>query len=78
VGWVHFLRGEYSEALPHLENAVKGNPKLPELRYHLGMTYLKLGRVEEARPHLEMAAGAADPDLRDKAGKALNTLKASG
>ena len=75
VGWVHYLRGEYAEALPYLEKAVKGLGKLPELRYHLGMTYLKLGRAEEAREQLEQAAAAKDPRFKERAQQALATLR---
>jgi tetratricopeptide (TPR) repeat protein len=78
IGWVHYLRGEYAEALPYLEKAVAGNAELAELRYHLGMDLLKLGRTDEARGHLEAAAAAKNFPMRENAQKALATLKNAG
>jgi tetratricopeptide (TPR) repeat protein len=62
-GWIAYRRGEYEEALAHLEPAAAALPEDPLVQYHLGMTYLALGRGEEA---LEFSCAArcelAGPD----------------
>jgi len=57
-GWVAYKRGKYPDALAALEKAVAKAPSAPELRYHLGMTQLKLGMEEQARANLKTAAMA--------------------
>jgi tetratricopeptide (TPR) repeat protein len=51
----HLLRGqwllnrlEFKQAEAELEEAAKFNPELPRLQYSLGLSYLKLGRPQEA------------------------------
>ena len=58
LGWIYYRRGEYVLALSHLEKAVAGQPEQPEMRYHLGLIYAKLGRLEEAKKNLWLAAAA--------------------
>jgi Flp pilus assembly protein TadD len=54
-GWVHFKRGEISDALPILERAVERAPEAKEIRYHLGMAELQAGHSDRARSDLEVA-----------------------
>ena len=49
VGWVQYLRGNYGAALVQLLWAVGLQPNDPTLRDHLGDTYWKLNRREEAK-----------------------------
>ena len=58
-GWVHFKRGEYSDALPILERAAERAPDAKEIRYHLGMAELQAGQSERARSDLEVAVSSA-------------------
>jgi tetratricopeptide (TPR) repeat protein len=51
----HLLRGqwllnrlEFKQAEAELEEAAKFNPELPRLQYSLGLSYLKLGRPQDA------------------------------
>jgi tetratricopeptide (TPR) repeat protein len=55
LGWVHYIRGEMSDAVTILERADRGKLKLPDISYHLGMAYYKSGRNQEAREKLEQA-----------------------
>ena len=55
LGWVHYQRGDYQEALSLLERASAGAAKHPVIHYHLGLTYLKLGKPEQARTSLDRA-----------------------
>ena len=74
LGWVYYQRGEYVLALPHLEKAVAGQPEQPEMRYHLGLTYAKLGRVEEAKKNLWLAAAADGSPFEAQARGELDKL----
>ena len=63
-GWISYRRGDFEAALASLEPAALGLPDDPMVQYHLGMTYLGLGRPEKAAISLSRAvelAGADDP-----------------
>jgi tetratricopeptide (TPR) repeat protein len=47
LGRAYFMTGNHEKALEHLEAAVKLRPEIPEGFYHLGRTFLKLGRRAE-------------------------------
>jgi tetratricopeptide (TPR) repeat protein len=55
LGWIEWLRGNYADALPLLEEAVTGLPAYPSARYHLAMTHDKLGHLDVATKELEKA-----------------------
>ena len=48
LGWAHYKRGEYEEAVRYLERAVELEPGDPVLNDHLGDAYWKVGRRLEA------------------------------
>lgn len=54
-GWIQYRRGNLDEALSYLEPAAKGLPNDPLTQFHLGMTYVGLKRIEEARATLTQA-----------------------
>ena len=56
-GWIAYRRGDYQEALSHLEPAARGLPNDPLVQYHLGLTYRALERPEDAKEALERALG---------------------
>lgn len=65
-GWIAYLRGNYEDAVKELEKAVKGLGDDPQVRFHLAMTYLKLGRQSEALAQFnEVLARADSADSRD-------------
>ncbi|MBL9185914.1 MAG: tetratricopeptide repeat protein [Opitutaceae bacterium] len=66
LGWIHYRRKEYSEALPLIEEAAKGMAGNPEVQYHLGLVNRALGKTEPALAALRLAAAAPG----DFAGKA--------
>jgi predicted Zn-dependent protease len=71
-GWVLFKRGRAAEAIGPLEKAVGLAPQAQELRYHLGMAQLKVGRSAEGRKNLEAAVqGGQNYAGREDALKAL-------
>lgn len=55
LGWIYYLKGEYSSALPLLRNASKQLPRLGLAQYHYGMTLAALGQKQEAMETLERA-----------------------
>jgi tetratricopeptide (TPR) repeat protein len=61
-GWIVYRRGDYEEALAHLEPAATALQGNPLVQYHLGMTYAALGRGEEALEFLRLALRLAGPD----------------
>ena len=48
LGWAHYQRGEYEEAVGHLEHAASLEPGDPTITDHLGDVYWRLGREIEA------------------------------
>jgi tetratricopeptide (TPR) repeat protein len=54
TGWIHYLRGDYSNALPHLERSLQLMDR-PTAHYHLAAVLAKSGAVERAR--LEFQTG---------------------
>jgi predicted Zn-dependent protease len=54
-GWIAHRNGNHDEALTYLEPAAAGLPNDPIAQFHLGMTYLALGRSEDARRQLTRA-----------------------
>jgi tetratricopeptide (TPR) repeat protein len=61
-GWIAYRQGQYDEALEHLEPAAEALSVDPLVQYHLGMTYLALGRQEAALDQLRRALELAGPD----------------
>jgi tetratricopeptide (TPR) repeat protein len=55
LGWVHYRLGNYLDAVPLMESAVKAAGQVAVLRYHLGMGYLALDKTVLAREQLELA-----------------------
>lgn len=64
-GWISYLRGDYEEAVEHLEPAAEGLANDPRVIYHLGMTYARLNRLPEAIATLENALSLAEGTGQD-------------
>lgn len=62
-GWTLYLAGEYQRALQELLPAVEGAPNNPYIQFHIGMTYVKLGLPDRAKPHLEKSLELGGQDL---------------
>jgi len=58
LGWILFKRGEYSNALPLLQESADKVPGSPEIQFHLGMVHYMLGEEAPARLALQKAADA--------------------
>ena len=48
LGWVYYQKGDYQQALKHLEQAVGLAIDDPTIIEHLGDVYEKLGRLKQA------------------------------
>lgn len=55
LGWAHYRLGQYAEALPVLERALKLSPEVPLLQMHLGMALHKTGDITRAQELLKKA-----------------------
>ncbi|RKX69761.1 hypothetical protein DRP53_07205 [candidate division WOR-3 bacterium] len=49
LGQSYLLNRQYSEAINKFKEALKINPRDPELYYHLGLAYEGAGEFEEAK-----------------------------
>jgi putative PEP-CTERM system TPR-repeat lipoprotein len=68
-GWIEYRRGNYAEAVKYLEPAAEGMATDALTQYHLGMTYVALQRISEARETLaralELAGDSPLPQFED-------------
>ena len=48
LGWIHYRRQSYTDAERVLSQAAERAPSNAVIRFHLGMTYTKLGRIQDA------------------------------
>jgi tetratricopeptide (TPR) repeat protein len=55
LAWVLFKRGNYSEAVPLLEECVKKDPDSAQFRYHLGLALIADGKKENGKAQLQAA-----------------------
>ncbi len=60
LGWIHVKSGNYPQAISLLEDAVRRQPA-PELRYHLGIAYVRNNMVDKGREQLELATEGDTP-----------------
>jgi len=79
LGWVHLRRGEAGLAERYLSRAVALGPEIGEIHYHLGSALLELGRLDEARRHLEQAKSVEESfDGKEDAARILSDLAPAG
>ena len=64
LGVIHYQRGAYSEAVRHIEAALKINPAVAAAHNNLGNAFKDLGRAEEALASYERAV-ALKPDYAE-------------
>lgn len=77
LGWVYYKLGRIPEAIENLRHSVHIQPADGTVRLHLGLAYLKAGRIEEARIELEKARVLGDVGVRIQADQELRRLKKS-
>lgn len=75
-GWVLSLQGDYEEGLGLLRKAFARDSYNPEIRYHIGFSLIKLGRIEEAKRELSIAVDVDRPFYnRTKTQELLDSLQ---
>jgi tetratricopeptide (TPR) repeat protein len=75
LGWIMYQRGDYNGALQLLQESAGKLPNVPEIQFHLGMTYYMLGEEGRARVALQNAVDAsADFPAKDEARRRLSML----
>ena len=70
-GHIKALRGDFEQSLQMLRDAFARDAKDPNIRYHLGFTLAKLGRIDEAKKELEYAVNVERPFFKRPQAKAL-------
>ena len=79
LAWVHYLAGEYEQALALVDKFAAMDNMPAEIAWHIGAIYLKNNDLENARKFLERSIGiGGDPASVDQAAQALKQLPASG
>ena len=75
VGWIAFKKGDFNKAIEYLEGAKTRSTDTPIFNYHLGASYAKAGRADQAKVYLRKAVSSG-PDFMGKqeAEKMLRTL----
>ena len=66
VGWVYFKNGRFEQAEAALKETLSVDAESPAAYYHLGMLYVELGRVAEARQTFRRALEAGDKSSKHK------------
>jgi cellulose synthase operon protein C len=76
LGWISYRRDDYVNAVALLEKAVAALPEMPEVRYHLGMSYAAVGRTDKAMDQLNAALSLSpNQELKLKIEQALRRSK---
>jgi putative PEP-CTERM system TPR-repeat lipoprotein len=74
-GWLKAQQGQYETSLKMLRDAFARDANDPNIRYHLGYTLAKLGRIEEAKEELTFAVNVERPFFkRPEAQSLLDSL----
>jgi tetratricopeptide (TPR) repeat protein len=55
LAWVMYKRGNYSGAIPLLQDCVKKSPDSAQFRYHLGLALMAAGQKEPGKTQLQAA-----------------------
>ena len=74
LGWVLYRRGLYAAAIEHLREGAEKLSVNPEVRYHLGMAYLRNGDSDKARAELTAALNLGAFPASDEAKRALESI----
>jgi TolA-binding protein len=61
LGRMDYAEGKYDDAINHLSQALKLDPKLPDVRVHLAMAYLSIGQARNAKDILQQVVTPSSP-----------------
>lgn len=62
IGALLYFQGSYEGAIDAFEHAIALDTEQPHMYYQLGLSYVNLGRCDEATPYLEQAQATAEGD----------------
>jgi tetratricopeptide (TPR) repeat protein len=75
LGWISYRKGDYSGAIPLLEQAAAALPNRAVAHYHLGMAYIATNKLDKAAEQFNAALNQApDPELKAKIQTALKKM----
>lgn len=69
-----FQTGQYEKAIPRLDAVLAQEPNHPEANLLYGLAYVELKQYPKAKPYLNQAANANDPQVAQAAREALGRL----
>jgi protein phosphatase len=61
LGRIDYAEGKFDDAINHFSQALKLDPKLPDVEIHLAMAYLSIGQSRNARDILQQAVNPSAP-----------------
>lgn len=73
AGEAHFKLKEYQQAAELLQKAIAAAPEYPPSHYYLGLSLGRLGKADESRRELDLAAKLADE--QNKSGASQNRIQ---
>jgi uncharacterized protein (TIGR03790 family) len=65
LGWIHYLGGNYKDALPLLERASRALPGHADVQFHAALVFAAVGRLDDAARALKTAT-EIDPALKER------------
>jgi len=75
LGWVYLKKELYDSAAEEFKTCIEKEPENPIFHYHLGLTYHKMGKLEDAKASLERSLKISkDFDGADEARTLLNQI----
>lgn len=74
LGWVLYRRGLYAAAIEHLKFSAEKLPQQAEVRFHLGMAYLRNGDKSRAKTELTAALNLGGFSGKEEAERALKEV----
>lgn len=81
LGWIEWRSGNYSEALPLLQEAASALPQIATVQYHLAMGHYMMHQIQEASDLLEKSLALQDGLVaaeKSEAGRRLAILRDGG
>jgi Flp pilus assembly protein TadD len=79
LGWVYYQRGQYEQAVEHLERAAELAGEDPTIVEHLGDAYQRMGKTDNARRVYSDALGlATETDQIDRLKNKIQALGGGG